>query len=148
MTSSGAIGSFSVLAAHRELGVLVTISGCSPCSSLRQGNFPLATKCVSSHFLQHRVISDFVSVVLMVTDVRNGVPFVGEEGLLLSLFLPRQVLATNQGPYGMASSSPSCQGPARLCMDDAEWRRSLGWLKPANGFDALWADNVICSHSL
>lgn len=96
MTSSGAIGSFSVLATHTESwGVLVTISGRSPCSSLRQGNLPLATKCVSSHFLQHRVISDFVSVVLMVTDVHNWVLFVGEEGLLLSLFLPRQVLATN-----------------------------------------------------
>ena len=48
----------------------------------------------------------------------------------------------------MASSSPSCQGPARLCVDDVEWRCSLGWLKPANGFDAFRADNVICSHSL
>ena len=96
MTSSGGIGSFSVLATHTQSwGLLVTISGRSPCSSLRQGNLPLAAKCVSSHFLWHRGISDFVSVVLMVADVPNGVLFVGKEGLLLSLFLPRQVLATD-----------------------------------------------------
>lgn len=75
--------------------MLVTIRRRSACSPLRHGSLPLATKCISSYFLQHKVISDFVSVVLMVTDVPNGVLFVGEEGLLLSLFLPRQVLVTN-----------------------------------------------------
>ena len=38
-----------------------------------------------------------MSVVIMVTDVPNGILFVGEEGLLLSLFLSHQVLTYKLG---------------------------------------------------
>lgn len=150
ITTSGCIRFFSVLATHPQrvgVGVLVTVSSRLSCFPLRQDILPFATKWASSNFPQHKVI-EFASMVIMVTDVPNWVPFVGEEGLVLSLFISHQVLPANEVPYGVVTDFPSCQGQAWFCMDHTEWGCSQGWLKPANSFDAFRADNVISSYPL